>query len=344
MRILHVMAGSNGGGAETAFVELCVAQKRAGMNVFAATRANPRNEALHDAGVPLTELPFGGIFDFKTTLGLRGLIRRVRPDIVVTWMNRAAKKLPKHVPGVSFTWIPRLGGYYNLKYYHGAPHMIVNAPDIGRWLQDAGVAPANITFIPNFAEIDADAAPVPRAALDTPEDAFVFLSLARLHPNKAIDTLLSAFADVPDACLWIAGDGPEASSLKRQAIDLGLMDRVRFLGWRDDRWSLLTSADAVVFPSRHEPFGNSFMQAWAAEKPLVTTASQGPSYYAQDKKDALVVPVDDIPALAGAMNLIKNDANLRRGLALAGHEKYMQVFDKQSILEQWQDVFDRMAP
>jgi glycosyltransferase involved in cell wall biosynthesis len=268
----------------------------------------------------------------------------MRPDIVVTWMNRAALKLPKHVPGVTFTWIPRLGGYYKLKYYKGAQTIVVNAPDIGRWLQDEGVPESAITFIPNFAEIDPQAMPAARAGLTTPDDAFVFLSMARLHPNKAIDTLLAAFAAVPDAYLWIAGDGPEERALKRQARDLNLEDRVRFLGWRDDRWSLLAAADAVVFPSRHEPFGNAFMQAWAAGKPLVTTASQGPSYYATDGQDALIVPIDDVPALSTAMNWIKDDAPLRTRIAAAGREKYAQAFDKEAILEQWQALFERVRP
>ncbi|HEY8964532.1 MAG TPA: glycosyltransferase [Alphaproteobacteria bacterium] len=344
MRILHVMAGSKAGGAETAFAELCAAQKRAGMDVYAACRPSRRNMDLSDAGVPVTELPFGGLFDFKTKRNLSHLIRQVRPEVVVTWMNRAAKKLPKKVPGVAFTWVPRLGGYYNLKYYEGAQYIVVNAPDIARWMEEHGTPANAITFIPNFAEMDAGAIPVPRASLDTPEDAFVFVTLARLHSNKGIDTLLSAFADVPNAYLWIAGDGPESSALKRQALDLNLMDRVRFLGWRDDRWSLLAAADAVVFPSRHEPFGNSFMQAWAAGKALVTTASQGPSYYVQNEKDALVVPIDDIFSLSAAMKRVQNDPNLREALANAGQTRYSQAFDKQAILDQWTQLFDRVRP
>lgn len=338
------MAGSAAGGAETAFAELCAAQKLSGMDVIAACRPSRRNADLKDAGVPVTELPFGGVFDFKTKNRLRRLIRDKRPDVVVTWMNRAAKKLPKKVAGVSFTWVPRLGGYYNLKYYEGAKHVVVNAPDIGRWMQDHGVAQDAITFIPNFAEMDAGAVPVSRASLNTPEDAFVFITLARLHTNKAVDTLLDAFAQVPDAILWVGGEGPEESSLKRQALDLGIMDRVRFLGWRDDRWALMAAADAFVFPSRHEPFGNSFMQAWAAGKPLVTTASQGPSYYVQDGKDALVVPIDDAKALAEAMNRVKNDPELAKTIAAAGQARYAQVFDKQSILDQWRQLFDRVRP
>lgn len=333
MRILHVMAGSAAGGAETAFVELVAAQKAGGLDVHAACRPHPRNDIMRAAGVPVTELPFGGMFDFGTAKHLKKLIAGLRPDAVVSWMNRAAAKMPKQLP---CPWIARLGGYYDLKYYPRVDHFVVNAPDIGRWMEEQGVDKNRITFIPNFAEIAPDAVPAPRP------NAFVFLTLARLHPNKAIDTLLRAFASVPEAVLWIAGDGPERASLEKLSADLGIANRVEFLGWRDDRWSLLAACDAFVLASRHEPFGNSFMQAWAAGKPLITTASQGPSFYVRDGENGLITPVDDPDALAAAMNRLRLDADLRDRLAQAGQAAYHQAFDKRAILIQWQDMVDAL--
>lgn len=336
MRILHVMAGAAVGGAENAFAELVAAQHKAGFDVHAVCRPSRRNEGMKKQGVRLTELPFGGIFDFKTKPALKRLISEIKPDVVVTWMNRAAKKLPKDG---SFKWIARFGGYYDFKNYKGVDHCIVNAPDIGRFLQEQGCPPEKITFIPNFAEVAEDAQPVSRATHDTPQDAFLFLTLGRLHTNKAFDTLLKAIAKVPDAYLWIAGEGPERGALEKLIQSLGLDGRVRLLGWRDDRWALLAACDAFVFPSRHEPFGNSFMQAWAAGKPLVTTASQGPSYYVHDGVDALVTPVDDVEKLAEAMQKVRANPALRAALAEAGQKAHTQAFDKEAILSQWQKLF-----
>lgn len=334
------MAGAAAGGAETAFAELCAAQMKAGMRVTAACRPSARNEALRGAGIDVVELPFGGAFDFKTRRALKKLIRSQKPDVAVTWMNRAAKKMPRRA---GIPWIARLGGYYNLKYYKGVDEFVVNAPDIGRWMADNGVPEKRIAYIPNFAEVAPNAAPVPRASLDTPNDAFVFLTLARLHPNKAIDTLISAFAQVDDAYLWIAGEGPERRMLENLARTHGVQDRVRFLGWRDDRWALLAACDAFVLPSRHEPFGNAFMQAWAAGRALVTTNSEGPGHYVRDGVNGLVTPVDDIPAMAAAMNRLRRDGDLRRNLAAAGQTSYRQTFDKAVILQQWEDLFTRLA-
>lgn len=340
MKIFHVMAGAAVGGAENAFAEIVSAQRVAGFDVTAICRPSHRNEVLRSAGVPLVELPFGGIFDFKTASRLKKILNAEKPHIVVTWMNRAAQKLP-HTG--KYKWIARFGGYYDLKYYKGVDHFIVNAPDIGRTLEKQGIPPEKITFIPNFAEMVEDAKPVDRASLTTPDDAFLFLTMGRLHVNKAFDTLLKALADVPDAFLWIAGEGPERASLEALTKSLGLESRVRFLGWREDRWALLAACDAFVFPSRHEPFGNSFMQAWAAGKPLITTASQGPSYYVTHGKDALVTPIDDIPALAAAMKTLKNDSGLQKTLAAAGTQSYAQAFDKKEILAQWQALYEKTA-
>lgn len=334
------MAGSDGGGAETAFAELCAAQKSAGVDVHAACRPSSRNAMMREAGVPLTELKFGGMLDFATTRKLKKQISDMRPDVIVTWMNRAAKKLPV-VKGTP--WIARLGGYYNLKNYKGVDHFVVNAPDIGRWMEDQGVKHERIAHIPNFAEVPPVVSPVSRAALNTPADAFVFLSLSRLHTNKAIDTLLDAFAQIPSAYLWIAGDGPEQNALMAQAKNLNIESRVRFLGWRDDRWDLLAACDAFVLPSRHEPFGNSFMQAWAAGRVVVTTASQGPGHYVRDGVNGLVTPIDDAQALKTAMFRLMTDPDLRRNLAEAGQQAYNQTFDKQAILSQWQSLFERLA-
>lgn len=333
------MAGAAVGGAETAFAELVAAQHKAGFDVHAACRPSRRNAAMTAQGVRLTELPFGGLFDFKTKPALAKLIAEIKPDVVVTWMNRAAKKLPKTG---TFKWIARFGGYYDFKNYKGVDHCIVNAPDIGRFLETEGCPASKITFIPNFAEVAEDAEATNRGAHTTPDDAFLFLTLGRLHTNKAFDTLLKAMAQVPNAYLWIGGEGPERANLEKLCNSLGLDSRVRFLGWRDDRWALLKTCDAFVFPSRHEPFGNSFMQSWAAGRALVTTASQGPSYYVKDGVDALVTPIDDVDALANAMNKLIASPSLRGVLAATGQEKYAQVFDKKAILQQWQDLFSKI--
>ena len=95
MKILQVMAGGDHGGAETAFVDMCIAMRDAGMDIEVATRANEvRVPALEGAGIKVHTLPFGGPLDIFTPWKLGRIIKNFSPLIVQTWMSRAAQKTP----------------------------------------------------------------------------------------------------------------------------------------------------------------------------------------------------------------------------------------------------------
>ena len=341
MKILHTLAGGAAGGAEMAYVDLLIAQKQAGVDVIAACRPNKqRVPLLKEAGVPVYEFPFGGIFDRKTKAGLKNLIAKEQPDIAQCWMSRAAKLTPK-VEGC--TKIARLGGYYNLKYYKNVEHFIGNTPDICRWLvEDQKVDATNVTHINNFAELEPIETRLSKTDFDTKEDSFVFLAMARLHPVKGIDTALQALSRTPDAILWIAGEGPEEQSLKTLAKTLGVDDRVRLLGWGTDRSALFDVCDAVLFTSRFEPFGGTFAQAWAAKKPLVTTASQGPSQYVTHGQDALMTPIDDVEALAQSMRLVMTDKPFTRQMVRAGFSRFEGLFKKKTVLQHYNALYNSL--
>src|SRR3546814_6606654 len=117
-----------------------------------------------------------------------------------------------------------------------------------------GFPESRIHGIPNFVEDHAATPPTERAAYGTPADAPLIFALGRLHENKAFDVLLRAVAAVPGAWLWLAGDGPLRRKLERQAAQLGIAGRVRFLGWQHDPAPFFEAADLYVVPSRPEPF------------------------------------------------------------------------------------------
>ena len=87
--------------------------------------------------------------------------------------------------------------------------------------------------------------PLRRADFDTPDDVPLILALGRLHPVKGFDVLLRALVDVPNAYLWLAGEGPLKDGLQRQMRELGLESRVRFLGWRTDASARSCTVDAA---------------------------------------------------------------------------------------------------
>ena len=196
-----------------------------------------------------------------------------------------------------------------------------------------------VHYIPNFCPVSPEPA-TDRASLDTPKGAKVLLILARLHEAKGIDVALRALPSIPESVLWIAGEGPLESRLKRLAADLGVASRVRFLGWRDDRSALLRAADLCLVPSRFEPFGNVVVNAWAHGVPLVAAASQGPDFLIRDGVDGLKVPVEDATALAVAANSVLRDTELGRQLAEGGRARVEAEFSETAVVGRYRDVLE----
>jgi glycosyltransferase involved in cell wall biosynthesis len=339
VRVLQVMAGAGHGGAEAFFCRLVPALGRAGVEQRAVIRANPERAAtLSAAGIETVQMAFGGLLDVRTRLRLKREIGRFHPAIVMSWMNRATMSCPRG----RFIHIGRLGGYYDLKYYRRCDHLIANTRDIVRYLVAGGIHADRVHYVPNFVtEVPAEAAP--RHAFATPDDAPLVLAMGRLHPNKAFDVLLDALAEVPEAILWLAGEGPERPRLEQQARELGLWSRVRFLGWRDDVNALLRAADVFVCPSRHEPLGNVVLEAWAQAVPVVAAASQGPGSLIRHRHNGLLVARDDPRALAQAIREVLSVSDFAAALGGRGRAAYDAEFTEAKVVGQFIDLFERVG-
>ena len=343
MEVLGAMAGARHGGAEAFFVRLTRALAARGIARCVAVRSFPeRDAALAAAGVAVRAHRFGGAFDRATVPRLAALLDELRPDVAMSWMSRASRAVSRarrrsRARGLQ---IGRLGGYYNLKYYRGCDHLVVNTPDLLRYVAAAGWPEERADYVPNFV----DAAPmpaVPRAAFDTPDSAPLLLALGRLHPNKGFDVLLAALTGLPQAWLWIAGDGPLAAALSAQARRIGVSGRVRFLGWREDAPALLAAADVLVCPSRREPLGNVVLEGWAHGAPVVACAAAGPAGLIDDGETGLLAPVDDAPALAAAVSRALAPETAAR-LAEAGAAAFRESYTEQAVTDRYVALFERL--
>lgn len=333
------MAGAEFGGAEAFFVRLAIALNRTGLEQKVVIRKNPARAALLRHGeVEPIELPFGGRMDFSTTRALKREIKEFQPDVVLTWMNRATSMCPKG----DFVHAARLGGYYDLKYYAACDHLIGNTQDIVEYLVEHDWPAEKAHYLPNFV-FDEDAEPLTRRELYTPNDVPLIVALGRLHENKAFDVLLSALTRVPNAYLWLAGDGPLKEELQKQAEVLGIKPRVRFLGWRDDTAALLKTADLFVCPSRHEPLGNVVIEAWAQGLPVVAADSMGPGTLIENMESGVLVPIDDEILMARAIRGVLDDEDLARRIAENGYQTYQDNFTEAGVVEQYLEFFKKVA-
>lgn len=335
---MQIMSGARHGGAENFFIRLSCALADENVEQLAAIRKHlQRKNDLAGKGITVKELPYCGRVDLYTPFKLKTIASTFMPDIVMSWMNRASGMAP------TGKWknVGRLGGYYNLKYYKKCHYLVCNTKDICDYVIKQGRSAKDIWYIPNFVEEKQQAA-IQREEFSTPDNVPLVLAMGRLHKNKAFDVLIHAINNVPEACLWVAGDGPEANNLVELVNRLDLKERVRFLGWRDDVAALHATADIFVCSSRHEPLGNIILEAWAHKTPVIATTSQGPSQLITDKTNGILVEKDKPESLADALKLLINDNKLMTRMVEAGYHTYTKEFSRDVIVKKYLEFYQQI--
>jgi glycosyltransferase involved in cell wall biosynthesis len=339
---MQVMAGAPVGGAEAFFERLVVGlQKRPIKQRVVLRSYDDRVRRLRNAGLEPTILKFGGFFDVSTRYKLERLVDQDRPQIVLTWMNRATAACPIPTPKRRFVFVARLGGYYNLKYYRRCDHLVANTHGIRRYLIEQGWAPDRVHYLPNF--VDA-----PRASHEPAQSSEQgmrrIFAAGRLHENKGFDVLIRALSLIDDAYLEIAGVGPLERSLRALAEEVGVADRVRWLGWVETPVDHCQAAEVFVCASRHEPLGNVIVEAWAAGCPVVATSAQGPTELISDGVDGRLVPIDDHVGLAEAIKEVLSQQSFAQAIAAAGRRRFLESFTEEAVVDQYMRFFEEITP
>lgn len=172
------------------------------------------------------------------------------------------------------------------------------------------------------------------------------LAVSRLSREKGIDVLLRALAATESHCrCGIAGDGPERSRLEGLAGELGLQDRVTFLGFVPfgERLSALYDrADLVALPSRTEGLPSVLLEAMAAGSAIVASSVGGIGQMLRHEKEGLLVPPDSPAALASAFDLLLTDPDRRQALAEAARRRARErrgLDGVEFLLERLQEEF-----
>ena len=341
MRVLQIMAGAERGGAEKFFDRLVSALAQRGLDQHVVCRSFPnRLNHLKNHHVPYTIASFHRLLDFRTRRLIQKRIRLYEPDIVLTWMSRASHLCPAG----DFTFVARLGGYYDLKYYKKADYLIGNTPDIQKYFIRQGWAEDKTVYLPNFVDHPCPGQPQDRAVYSTPEKAPLLLSMGRFHDDKAFDILIPALAHLPGVYLWLAGEGERERRLRYLAHEYSVNDRVRFIKWQKNVSALYKSADVYVCPSRVEPLGNVVIEAWAHEIPVVATASDGPKGLIQDQENGLLVPLNNVEALARAIKKVLGSSPLRKKLVEQGLSTYLKDYTEEKVCQHYLSFFEQIAP
>ncbi len=166
---------------------------------------------------------------------------------------------------------------------------------------------------------------------------------ARLAPEKGADSFIRAAALIArrhgDIQFAVAGDGPERLRLERQAADLGLGDRIRFLGFQANIPVVLAALDVFVVPSRSEGLPLVLLEAMAAGRAVVATRVGGVPDVVADGRTGLLVPPHDPHALVLAAGLLLEDEVLRQRLAAAARRHVQRCFTRDLMVERTTAVY-----
>lgn len=177
-----------------------------------------------------------------------------------------------------------------------------------------------IEVIPNFVNCDVytpardeTGRAAARAKLARPDEA-ILMHLSNFRPVKRVADVVRVFArvahEVPSRLVLI-GDGPDRSEAEWLARDLGIHDRVHFLGKQDRVHELLPLADLMLMPSEMESFGLAALEAMACRVPAIATRVGGVPELIEDGVSGLLNPIGDVPGMAaGAVALLRDPARL----------------------------------
>lgn len=153
------------------------------------------------------------------------------------------------------------------------------------------------------------------------------LYVGRLSARKGVDVALEAVGELhrtgDDVELFLlgavfAGNEEFEEGLRRRAAELGVADRVTFLGFRPEVWNHLAGADVVVVPSVvDEPFGNTAVEGVLAARPVIVSGTSGLREAAAGYESAQRVPAGDAQAIADAVRRVRREWGVMRTAALA---------------------------
>ncbi len=162
---------------------------------------------------------------------------------------------------------------------------------------------------------------------------------------KRVPWLIEAFAKATagtSAQLTLVGDGPDHAASVRRAGELGLSDRVRFLGMRDALPELLAPADVFLLASSEESFGLSALEAMSCGVPVVATAVGGVPEVIESGKTGWLAPADDQDAFADLVRGALSNRDAARAMGERARADVERRFSRDGVVSLYENLYRRV--
>ena len=352
MRLALVISALGAGGAERVIISLANAWAARGWQVALITFAPPGTKpyyqvdprvTLRQLGVPSVGHPRWRaiIQGLRRVRALRRALRTATPDLVISFLAKINVLTLLASRGLAVPVVVSERNNPERQRFRGT----------WSWLRQRlyGMARCVVTpsrgvlesFPPGIRRrgrvianpVDLTPAAMPRRG------AGRLVAVGRLVHQKGFDLLLRAFAIIapehPEWSLTIWGEGEQRAALEALCARLGLAGRVQLPGLTERPGQWLEQADIFVLSSRYESFGNVITEAMVAGLPVIAfDCPWGPGDILRDGEDGLLVPPEDVDALASGIRRLIVDAGLRQRLGEAAAHN-VQRFARDAIVAQW---------
>ena len=340
----------SGGGAErfvsTVLVHLDRARMRPSLCLFRPDVTYPLPD-----DVPLSVLEKHRPWHIPiATMKLSRLIEAERPDVVFSafshpsfitgnalalcrhrprWVARVSNNPDESETGTLRTWMRQL--------YARTDAVVCNSKDLrDAFAQAYPVAAAKSHFLPNatdFARLDRLAGePLEGTDADLP----TLIAVGRLHAQKRVDRMIDLVARLKETQpvrLEVCGDGALRGELEARAIERGVGESVRFLGFVDNPYPRIARADLFLLTSDYEGLPNALVEAQGLGVPAVATdCDYGPREVVEPGVTGLLVPPGDDDALATAVESLLADPERRAEMASAASERTRRLFAARTVV------------
>lgn len=300
---------------------------------------------------------------------LLSILRTEDPDIVHThlfdptligltaakWQRRKTVLTRHHSDAVHQLTPPMKRRFYlGLENYisRNSDHIIAPSRMVREYLVEKEGVPADkVTVVPYGQTTErfdsVTDGPVERVRDELGMDGCISLvCVSRLFDRKGhiylFEALQSLFKDGLDAKLYLVGTGGHQAILEKQAAELGIAERVSFLGWRDDALAIMKAADVIVHPSLEDALSSAVIESIMLEKPIIATDISGVRDSLDDGKYGTIVPPEDSQSFREGLRAILDDIQHAKKRASKGREYLLEYMDAGRVTAEYVSIYKKL--
>ena len=366
IKVVHIVPMLSPGGAERVAVHIVRGLNRQRYEPivisFTERLGCDLDSLLDEAGIEVRYLGKHPGFDYRVYPRLHHVLKYYRPDIVHTHLHVLRYALP-------FLLLLKRTSVLHTVHNLAKREIEPRARWIQRYALNHRVVPVAVAqevaasverlygiqrccVIPNGIPTSLYASPQTprkkwRARAGFGEEDVLFVCVARFAPQKNHALLLKAFAQGPasdpKAHLVLVGEGILQEGLEEQAKNLGLANRVHFLGLRSDIPDVLGATDVFVLSSDWEGNPLSVMEAMASGLPIVSTDAGGVPTLFERGKEGFIVARGDAQALGNSMASLLRDRETRVSLGRAAARRAKQNFDVSTMVQAYEELYEKLV-